>query len=338
MDELFHQIANEVADLVRDPAVLQYFRQMIEKYGRMNKKYRDALQAKEQEIDDNCKAILEDKRLRDRKAGPPSKGWYWVNEVDYEEYVDEKGIFREREIDVRGWFPPSKLHIPPNPWPWEPGCDNELTPEAMLPAEYLLLACCHDHILTSRPAIIDEDFAKKCGDSDLSIYLYQRTSERWFHESLLRPLGEELKHGLKDVLFDLREKDLLSDTYEVDLRELDKEVQKVVEQDVTIDDSALPTVSKPQEVTTINAVEQTKTIDDSEWPTVSESSLVTDINRGTIWRAAKSGELPSNDKEGRERRIHPLGLIKWKLKRIAKGEQTESNARVKALVNQHVKD
>jgi len=312
MDELLQHIAQEVDDWVREPAVLNYFREMIEKYGWINKKYRDVLQAKEQEIVKNCQAVLENTRLRDKKTGPPSDGWYWVNDVDYEEYVDDNGEIKEKEIDVQGWFPPSSITIPPNPWPWEPGCDNKLTHEEMLPADYLLLACCHDFILTGRPAIIDEDFAKKCGKSDLSIYIYQRTSENWFHESLLRPLREELKYGFKDVLFDLQKNDLLPDTYEVDLHKLDNEIQK--------------------------KVEQTSTLDDSEWPTVSDSYRVTAINKGIISRAAKSGDLPSNGKKGRERRIHPLGLIKWTLKRIVNDELPESEARVKALTKKHVKD
>jgi len=212
MDDLLKRIAQEVDDLIREPAGMQYFRQMIEKYGWINKEYQEAVQANEQEFEDNCRALLKDKRLQDRKAGSPDKGWSWIEGIDFEEYVDKNGEFRDKEIDIRGWFPPAKVKIPPNPWPWELGCDNELTSEDMLPAEYLLLACCHDCMLTGRPAIINNDFVKKCCEFDLSIWIYQRGSDVEHQKSIVRPCSDELEPALKDVQLDIQKQDFSTKT------------------------------------------------------------------------------------------------------------------------------
>jgi hypothetical protein len=68
-------------------------------------------------------------------------------------------------------------------------------------------------------------------------------------------------------------------------------------------------------------------IDYSSWLTVSKASLMSAIATGTISRAANKGELKTNGKEGRERRLDPSDFSQWALARMRKPESDESVAR-----------
>jgi hypothetical protein len=74
------------------------------------------------------------------------------------------------------------------------------------------------------------------------------------------------------------------------------------------------------------------------WLKVKEAAAVADVNRGTITRAANTGELQTNGETGRRRRIDAGSLTAWCLKRAGKPERKESDEQVKRLVRRHCKD
>ena len=176
-------IAENVDDLVRDPAVMRNFRQQNGEFIRRKKAYEDAVRARQKEINKHCQKIINDKRLRDRKAGPPEKGMQWR-----EEHSDD------HDDPVEGWFPPATIEVPPNPWFYEPGNTADLTPEYMRPAQYLLLSLCHDYCLEHRPKIIIK----------LGFYQYL-VKDRDGFEPFLRQHAEHLEPAYKDIFSDLKE-------------------------------------------------------------------------------------------------------------------------------------
>ena len=176
-------MAENVDDLVRDPAVMRNFRQQNGEFIRRKKAYEDAVRARQKEINKHCQKIINDKRLRDRKAGPPEKGMQWR-----EEHSDD------HDDPVEGWFPPATIEVPPNPWFYEPGNTADLTPEYMRPAQYLLLSLCHDYCLEHRRKIITEE----------GFYL-DLVKNREGIESFLRQYEKHLKPAYKDIISDLEE-------------------------------------------------------------------------------------------------------------------------------------
>jgi hypothetical protein len=73
------------------------------------------------------------------------------------------------------------------------------------------------------------------------------------------------------------------------------------------------------------------------WITISEAARISGINKGTIGRAADTGELLDNGKKVRERRIDAQAFVQWQLSRT-KSEPAESDAQVKQLTEKHVKE
>lgn len=209
MNEFFQEIAKQVDDLVRDAVVREHFRQMIEEYGRKRKQYNVAMEALDSENEKKRQAVLNNKRLRDKQAGPPDKDWQWKEEIRCEEHYDENGVCREKEIRACGWFPPSKVVVPNNPWPWSYRHTGELTLEEMLPAQYLLLASCHDCQLSDRPPIITLDLAENCDGVNI-YYSYSGRNNR-MADKICRCNEKHLESDYKDVIYDLRSKGLLNE-------------------------------------------------------------------------------------------------------------------------------
>lgn len=85
---------------------------------------------------------------------------------------------------------------------------------------------------------------------------------------------------------------------------------------------------------------QTETGDDREhsrWLTVSDAARVADANTGILTRAVDAGEIRSNGKRGRQRRIDAVDLSRWVLARTNKPEPEESDEQVERLVDRHCK-
>jgi hypothetical protein len=72
-----------------------------------------------------------------------------------------------------------------------------------------------------------------------------------------------------------------------------------------------------------------------KWMRVSEAATATCVSTGKIWRAVNRGELPSNGKDGHERRIEASILMQWALRRNQRPEQAESDAAVEAKIKRH---
>jgi len=198
------KVAKKVDDLVRNSAVMEHFRQMIAEYGHLNEEYHKACAAQEREHQENCQNVQKKERFRDREAGLPGKNWQWKEESYLEEYRDEQGKLQEKDTTVHGWFPPSKITVPPNPWPWAAGRQGKLTHESMLPAEYLLLACCHDYgLYGNRPPIITEELVNNCA----GIRIYDSSGPNNLgpqailsgHEEHLGPAYEDVKLDLENA-------------------------------------------------------------------------------------------------------------------------------------------
>ena len=213
-DQQISEIADRVDDLVRDPALMQHFRQQIEEYGRKNAECREAQKVAEECFEKACLAIENKPRLRDKEAGPPQEGHEWRKERFF--YEGEKGQPPARDREVEGWFPPMPP-VPPDPWPWEPGDTAELTPENMRPAQYLLLACCHDYIFFRKcPPIITQEMAKTdyiIRDNEIAsqkansfgVNLYRTTASNTHSiESILRQHIDCLEPSCKDIIADLK--------------------------------------------------------------------------------------------------------------------------------------
>jgi len=152
------QIAQCVDDLIRNPDIIAIFKKHIEEYVKKDHDYKQALEKVCENEEKACEAIIQDKRLQDKEAGPPEEGWAWKTFI--KEQVDKEGNFSETEVE--GWAPPNKMKVPPNPWPWEYHTDGQMTAEAIRPAQFLILAACHDYYLFGkRPLIMTEQFMLK---------------------------------------------------------------------------------------------------------------------------------------------------------------------------------
>jgi hypothetical protein len=66
--------------------------------------------------------------------------------------------------------------------------------------------------------------------------------------------------------------------------------------------------------------------DEFRWLTTAEAERIFGTNRGMISRAVNKGELKSNGKSGRERRIDTVDLVRWQHERANKPERRESEA------------
>jgi excisionase family DNA binding protein len=73
--------------------------------------------------------------------------------------------------------------------------------------------------------------------------------------------------------------------------------------------------------------------DEKQWLTVTEAATISGINRGTISRMASSGELKSNAKGGRHRRINSADLNRLILKRANRPERKESDESINRKQN-----
>jgi hypothetical protein len=67
----------------------------------------------------------------------------------------------------------------------------------------------------------------------------------------------------------------------------------------------------------------------SRWLSVTEAASASGCHRGDITRAVDKGELGSNGKRKRERRIDAASLALWQLKRANRPEPVESDGAVK---------
>jgi hypothetical protein len=74
-----------------------------------------------------------------------------------------------------------------------------------------------------------------------------------------------------------------------------------------------------------------------QWLTVSQAARVTDCDTGTITRAADDGSLKSNGRHGRDRRIDPVDLSRWKLKRADRPEPEESESAVERKLDNAIR-
>lgn len=64
-----------------------------------------------------------------------------------------------------------------------------------------------------------------------------------------------------------------------------------------------------------NSGDATPPVDDSDWPTVGDAASEQGVTSDVITKAANKGELATNGKTGRPRRIDPKSLVAWSLKR-----------------------
>jgi hypothetical protein len=72
--------------------------------------------------------------------------------------------------------------------------------------------------------------------------------------------------------------------------------------------------------------------------TVNDAARISGCNSGTISRAVEAGNLKSNGKRGRDRRIDGADLSRWQRDRAKKTKPAESNAAVERLVKKYVCD
>lgn len=85
-------------------------------------------------------------------------------------------------------------------------------------------------------------------------------------------------------------------------------------------------------------VEEINVQREEQWLTVSQAATASVCNSGIITRAVNCGELQSNGKQRRERRINPVDLVRWQLSRANKGDAAESDEQVTRLMNKHGRD
>jgi hypothetical protein len=62
------------------------------------------------------------------------------------------------------------------------------------------------------------------------------------------------------------------------------------------------------------------------------------INKGTIWRAAKKGDIANNGEKGRAFRLDLHCFYAWLFERAKEPEREESEATVESKVRKHVPD
>lgn len=208
MTDIQLKIAKQVDGLVRTPIIVTQFRQKIKEYCQRYKEYRKAIRGKEEERQINCQNIIDNPRLKDKESGPPGDGYVWGSDMYF--FTDEKE--KDHDIDVEGWFPPSKTTVPPHPWPWSTDND-ELDSTFMLPAQYLLLACCHDYNLHGeRAPIITKEMINNYEDvgfEDNGLTAFHSLGKsKSGPESVLRQAEAHLESDYKDVVYDLESKQL----------------------------------------------------------------------------------------------------------------------------------
>ncbi len=181
------KIADMVDDLVRIPEIMAFFRAGISEYARNKYKFRIASEEQGKKREKNLQAILDNERLRDRKAGPPEKGWYWG--TGCLEKINQHGKFHN--IAVSGWTPPSTIDLcadPDAPGDINYGC--------------WLLAVCHDYYLVGkRPLIIDEAFAAQ--NQEIAVWKIPPTPDPYPYEAMIRQYEDNLYPSLKDVHYEL---------------------------------------------------------------------------------------------------------------------------------------
>ena len=139
-----YEIARQVDALVRDKEIMDKFRQMIREYARREEEHYNARRLARQELLDHSEKIKNDLWLAGKQPGPPPEGWLWRP---------------DRVFGPVGWYPPPKTKVPEHPWFFGKTHREDLTLEFMLPAEYLLLTCCHDNLLPDRPPIITSELS-----------------------------------------------------------------------------------------------------------------------------------------------------------------------------------
>jgi hypothetical protein len=77
---------------------------------------------------------------------------------------------------------------------------------------------------------------------------------------------------------------------------------------------------------------------EAPWFTVTEAAKTAGVNTGVITRAVDAGQLKSNGKRGRGRRIDPADISRWLLARADKPEPAESDEQAKRLGDKHFRD
>ena len=77
--------------------------------------------------------------------------------------------------------------------------------------------------------------------------------------------------------------------------------------------------------------------DADRWLKVGEAAKVVDVNPGVITRAVDEGELLSNGKRERDRRICAISLARWHLKRSTRAEADESDDAVTKKMEKHTR-
>jgi hypothetical protein len=78
---------------------------------------------------------------------------------------------------------------------------------------------------------------------------------------------------------------------------------------------------------------------EATWYTVTEAAKIAGgVNTGVITRAVDDGQLKSNGKQGRERRIDAVDLCRWLLVRAGRPEPEESDQQVNRLGDKHFRD
>jgi hypothetical protein len=69
--------------------------------------------------------------------------------------------------------------------------------------------------------------------------------------------------------------------------------------------------------------------DDGHWLTVTQAASLSAMNTGAISRAVARGDLKSNGRTGRERRIDAIDFTRWHLEQLAKTEMQETDEQVR---------
>ncbi|HEX3991926.1 MAG TPA: hypothetical protein VHX39_12215 [Acetobacteraceae bacterium] len=70
------------------------------------------------------------------------------------------------------------------------------------------------------------------------------------------------------------------------------------------------------------------------WLTLVEAEQLSAINRGVISRAVTAGEIASNGKKGRQRRLDAADFVRWQLARARRPEAPEGNEQVREQFRQ----
>ncbi len=196
------EIADAVDDWVRELEIMAYFRARLSEYANKLCKYNKARDARKKEKDNGLQAILNNKLLQNKEAGPPGEGWHW--DTGFRDIKDEQGICREKEVS--GWLPPSTIEMCSNPYPWNGGDRSELSSADQAKrvlAGYWLLALCHDYyLLGKRSPIIDKAFAD--GNPEIAEWwILQNPNSKYHYRHAIHQHENYIYPALKDVHCDL---------------------------------------------------------------------------------------------------------------------------------------